>query len=251
MTNALQDVFVKQPRFIGVITPSGNTVVERVTMAILRCFPGVTPLFSRTPVFGESDPFPKRYGVDDMLTAARLLAHAKPEVVLWNGSKGAKIGVQHDIDFAALVERECGIRCTTSIIALHAALKQRGLRRVAVVSPYDDDYQRGLVDAIRASGFEVVAERHSALKDNISFADIPAERIAAMVREVAVEKPDAVLTLCTNFPAAPVIPALEAEFGIPMFDSVSVGVWQALQLAGIDTAPAAAWGRLFSERADR
>ena len=246
MAQLLTDVFAAAPRFIGVVTPSGNTVVERVTMAILRHFPGVTPLFSRTPVFGESDPFPTSYGIDDMLTAARLLAHAKPEVLLWNGSKGAKIGVQHDRDLVARVQAETGIRATTSILALDDLLRNRGLIRIAIVSPYDDDYQGGLVAAYRDAGYDVVAERHRALRDNISFASIPADAIETMVREAASHKPDAVLTLCTNFPAATVIPALEAETGIPMFDSVSIGVWHALRLAGLDTRPAAAWGRVFT-----
>lgn len=246
MTQPLADVFAPNPRFIGVITPSGNTVVERVTMAILHHFPGVTPLFSRTPVFGESDPFPASYGLPDMLAAARLLAHAKPEVLLWNGSKGAKIGVAHDRDYVARVHVETGIRTTTSILALDDLLRRRRLTRVAIVSPYDDDYQAGLVVAYRDAGFEVVAERHRALHDNLSFATIPAEAIATMVREAASYQPDAVLTLCTNFPAATVIPALEAETGIPMFDSVSIGVWHALRLAGIDTTPASAWGRVFA-----
>jgi maleate isomerase len=246
MPKPLDKVFAPGERFIGVITPSGNTVVERVTMAILREFEGITPLFSRTPVFGESDPYPDSYGVDDMLTAARLLAHAKPDVLLWNGSKGAKIGVQHDRDYVRRVQDETGLPATTSILALDDLLRSRGLMRVAIVSPYDAEYQQGLVEAYRAAGFEVVAERHRALKDNISFASIPADAIAGMVREAASHKPDAVLTLCTNFPAATVIPAIEAETGIPMFDSVSIGVWHALRMAGIDTAPAGAWGRVFS-----
>lgn len=250
MTTNLNDVFIADPRFIGVITPSGNTVVERVTMAILQAFPEVTPLFSRTPVFGESDPFPLSYAMDDMLGAARLLAHAKPQVLLWNGSKGAKIGVQHDHDFVARAEAETGIATTTSIIALDSLLRRRKLMRVAIVTPYDAEYQNGLIAAYRAAGFNVVAECHSQLKDNISFASIPADHIAAMLREAASHKPDAVLTLCTNFAAAPVIPAIEAETGIPMFDSVSVGVWHALSLMGIDPAPGRAWGRLFAKRVE-
>lgn len=250
MRTNLDNVFTADPRFIGVITPSGNTVVERVTMAILQTFPGVTPLFSRTPVFGNSDPFPQSYATDDMLTAARLLAHAKPEVLLWSGSKGVKIGVQHDRDFVARAEAETGIPTTTSILALDSLLRRRKLMRLAIVSPYDGDYQRGIIAAYRKAGFDVIAECHAQLKDNLSFASIPAERIAAMVREAASHQPDAVLTLCTNFPAAPVIPALEAELGIPMFDSVSVGVWHALSLMGIDYAPASAWGRLFAEVKD-
>ncbi|MEJ8858498.1 Asp/Glu/hydantoin racemase [Variovorax robiniae] len=247
MSMQLDKVFAPGERFIGVVTPSGNTVVERVTMAILRAFNGVTPLFSRTPVFGESDPYPESYAVDEMLTAAHLLAHAKPDVMLWNGSKGAKIGVQHDRDYVQRVQDQTGIRTTTSILALDDLLRSRGLMRVAIVSPYDSAYQQGLVEAYREAGYEVIAERHRALKDNISFASIPADAIAGMVREAAAHKPDAVLTLCTNFPAATVIPAIEAETGIPMFDSVSIGVWHALRMAGIDTSPARAWGQVFAQ----
>ena len=246
MATSLEDVFVRAPRFIGVITPSGNTVVERVTQAIMSHFPGVTALYSRTPVFGEADPFPDSYGVEDMLVAARLLAHAKPDALMWNGSKGAKIGIEHDRDYCTQVQSETGIRCSSSILALDDVLRSRGLKRVAIVSPYDSHYQEGLVEGVRAMGYEVVAERHVELKDNISFASIPAGTIAEMVRSAAASRPDAVLTLCTNFPAAPVIPALEAETGIPMFDSVSIGVWQALRMLDIDTSPARAWGRLFA-----
>jgi hypothetical protein len=33
-----------------------------------------------------------------------------------------------------------------------------------------------------------------------------------------------------------------------MFDSVSIGVWHALRLMGVDTSPARDWGRLFAEQ---
>jgi maleate isomerase len=233
--------------FIGNITPSGNTVVERITLAILREFPEVSPHFSRTSVFGASDPFPMTYDVEDMMCAARLLAHAKPDVLLWNGSKGAKIGIQQDLDFVAKVEAETGIRTTTSILGMVDALNARGIKRVAIVSPYDSHYQEKLVAGVAAAGYEVVAERHAALSDNISFAAIPAATIAEMVRDVASHKPEAILTLCTNFPAAPVIPALEEELDVLILDSVSMGVWQSLRMAGIDTSRASAWGRVFAE----
>lgn len=241
----LEDVFLQQPRFMGVITPSGNTVVERVTMGILREFPQVTPLFSRTPVFGDADPFPQSYGLDGMLSAARLLAHARPEVIVWNGSKGGKIGVQQDRDLAAHIETETGVPATTSIMALDDVLRRRGLMRVAIVTPYDNGYQEKLVAMYLKAGFDVVGEVHASLADNLSFASMEPGTIAGMVREAASFKPDAVLALCTNFPAATVMPSLERELGIAMFDSASIGVWAGLHAMGIDTSPAAHWGHLF------
>ncbi len=232
---------------MGVITPSGNTVVERVTMAILENFPDITPLFSRTPVFGETDLFPKSYDLDGMLAAAQLLAHANPEVLVWNGSKGVKIGVSRDHDFCRLVRRETGIDCSTSIIAMDEVLKARNIKRVALISPYDEHYVDGLVAGLEAEGYDTIDTCFSSLKDNISFAAVRGETISEMLRKVAAKKPEAILAICTNLPAAPVVARMEAELGIPIYDSTSIGVWKGLKMMDVDAKPAAAWGSLFAQ----
>ena len=66
-----------------------------------------------------------------------------------------------------------------------------------------------------------------------------------MLREVARSEPHAIVTFCTNFLAAPVVPALEAELGIPIYDSTVLPVWKALQRCGVDTRRGRGWGRLF------
>ena len=68
-----------------------------------------------------------------------------------------------------------------------------------------------------------------------------------MTREVAAARPDAIAILCTNLRGAALVPALEAELGLPVYDSVATVVWHSLQLAGIDTRRLHAWGRLFKE----
>ena len=44
---------------IGMITPSANLVVERVSCAICHEFPEVSGHFSRTPVFGSQGSVPR------------------------------------------------------------------------------------------------------------------------------------------------------------------------------------------------
>jgi len=39
---------------------------------------------------------------------------------------------------------------------------------------------------------------------------------------------------------------MEEELGIPIYDTVSMGVWGALRLAGVDTRVAADWGSAFT-----
>jgi maleate isomerase len=242
--------YARQRSFIGTITPSGNTVVERITLGIVRDLPEVSAHFSRTPVFGGSDPSPDRYASEGLLAAARLLAHAAPSVLVWNGSKGAGIGFDHDRALVEAIRAETGITATTSILGLEQLLRAEGITRVAVVTPYSDEGQRKTIDCLAREGIACVAEAHAGLSDNLSYASVPLAQIQSMVRSVvtAAVKPQAVLCLCTNFPAAVVVAPLEAELGLPIYDSTALGAWHALRLAGVDTAPAAArWGSLFDE----
>jgi maleate isomerase len=240
--------YAAQRVFIGTITPSGNTVVERVTLGIVSDLPEVSAHFSRTPVFGSSDPSPDRYASEGFLAAARLLAHAALNVLVWNGSKGAGIGFDHDRALVAQIEEQTHVRTTTSILGLEALLKANGLTRVGIVTPYSADGQRKTLDCLAREGYEVVADACAGLSDNLSYASVPLDHIAAMAREVAAKRPQAIVCLCTNFPAAVVAASLETELGLPVFDSTALGVWHALRLAGVDTAPAAArWGSLFGQ----
>jgi maleate isomerase len=235
-----------QHHFIGVITPSGNTVVERITLGVLRDLPTVSPHFSRTPVFGNKDPSPDAYAYEGLLAAAQLLTHAKPDVLVWNGSKGAGIGFAHDVALVSEIQAHTGITVTTSILGLQIALGVRGITRIAVVTPYSDAGQKGALDCLEREGYECVAEAHAGLSDNLSYASVPLDKIREMARSVMRAKPDAIVCLCTNFPAAVLAAPLETELGIPVFDSTALGVWSALHVCGADTSAAAPrWGSLF------
>jgi len=247
-TRSAASRFAGQRHFLGTITPSGNTVVERITLGILHELPQVSPHFSRTPVFGSADPVPDAYAVDGLLAAARLLAHAAPQVLLWNGSKGAGIGFEHDRALVQALHAQTGIPATTSILGMEQLLRARGIGRIGVVTPYSDAGHRKTLDCLEREGFECVANAHAGLSDNLSYAGVAPERIAAMAREVALARPQAIVCLCTNFPAAVMAAPLEAELAIPVYDSTALGVWHALQLCGADSRAAAPlWGSLFLE----
>ena len=231
---------------LGFVTPSANLVVERVTNAILADFPEVSGHFSRTPVFGAIDPYPEDYDWDGMLSAARLLAQAKPDRIIWSGSKGATLGFAADRAFCSRVKEETGIVAATSTLALHEVLSRQNLRRIAVVAPYSSTYQKKLVAGFEREGYVVAAEAHAGLVDNLSFATVEPEAIEAMCAVVAQAKPEAIVTWCTNFPAAYDVQVIERRFGIPVFDSVTLAVWHGLAGIGALDGRGKRWGSLFS-----
>lgn len=240
-----RELFAAPKKFVGWITPSANTVVERITLGILREFPDVSPHFSRTSVFGATDPFPLSYDFDDMLVAARLLGDANLDVVAWNGSKGGSLDFALDHELVARIERLTGARSTTSTLAIDQVFREDRVQRFALACPYVDSYRQRIVATFGREGYECVAARNVGLTDNYSFSQVPADTIVAMLREVAKAKPQAIITFCTNFPAGPLVAEMEDELRIPIYDTVTMAVWGALKLVDIDTRRGAAWGRVF------
>jgi maleate isomerase len=232
---------------LGVVTPSGNVVVERVTTAVLADFPAVSGHYSRVPVHGSAAIHAPGYDWDAMLTAANLLSHIGPASIVWNGTKGGSVGFELDVALCQRIKDATGIRATTSTLAIQAALRANGQRRVALVTPYDKAYAVKLPPHFAAAGFEIVAEADAGLADNLAYAGLPDADMLAMFRAVAGAKPDAIIAYCTNMPAAHLADAMERELGIQVYDSTSAGVWGALRLAGQPTAAGRAWGSLFGQ----
>ncbi len=233
------------PRVFATITPSGNTVVERTTQAMLAGVPGVAPVFSRSPVHGTRDPFPDAYDWDAMLRAAELLSHAAPGVILWNGSKAGAIGFDLDQALCARITERTGIAAETSALVLERLLRARGITRIGFVTPYADAYQAKLVAAFGRAGFVVVGESHLGMTDNLSYAAVPYATILDQAQQVAVAKPEVIIAWCTNYPAAPVAAAAEEATGVPFWDATALGVKGACERLGV-AGPDAEWGSLFA-----
>jgi maleate isomerase len=238
--------FQAQTKYLATVTPSGNNVVERTTASLLAGFPSVVGLHSRSAVFGSSDPFPDSYDWESMLGAAKLLGHAKPGVVIWNGSKGGSVGHMIETTLVSRMAMEAGCPATTSLMAEIEALHIIGAKRIGFVTPYMDAYQAKIERNFAALGFETVSRANSRLADNLSYASVPLDDIRAQARDAAKAKPDVLLGWCTNFPSAFVAAEIEAETGIPFHDATTIVLWKALKMLGVDPSPAARdWGRVF------
>jgi maleate isomerase len=243
--SAADNPFRRQTVALGTITPSANIVVERITAAILADFPHVSGHYSRVTVVGSKDNYAGDYDWDGMLGAAGLLGHARPDVILWNGSKGGSIAFDADRDLCARITALTGRPATTSTLGIETLFRRFGVERFGLVTPYGSAYQDKILQVFAREGYACAAEAHAGLSDNFSYCEIPDADIVAMVEEVAKSRPQAIITYCTNFPAAPLVADLEARLGIPIYDSVSIGVWAALVAAGVDVRPGRRWGSAF------
>jgi len=74
----------------------------------------------------------------------------------------------------------------------------------------------------------------------------PAQIAYELAVRVAKSKPDCVFISCTNFAAASMIEALEADLGIPVVTSNQASLWAALRAAGLNVR-IEGYGRLMRE----
>lgn len=232
---------------IGMITPSSNTVLEPVTMRMLAGVEDVSVHFSRFAVtqIGLSAEALSQFDDTGMLRAAELLAHAKVDVICWNGTSAGWLGFETDEKLCRRITEATGIPACTSVLALNEVLASSGVRQLGLVSPYTADVQRKIIENYTGIGIDASIEEHLDLSDNHSFAEVDAKTLEEMILRVSRAKPQAITVLCTNLAGAPLAERLERSLGIPIYDSISVVVWKALKLCGINPSEVKDWGMLF------
>jgi len=231
---------------LGVLTPSSNTVLEPVTMRLVAPMAASLSLhFARFLVTEISDEAAshEQFAGAAMIDAARLLADARVDAILWAGTSGAWEGLDADRTLVARIREATGVESTTATLALLEAMRALEVKRYGLVVPYVEPIVAAIVRNLAGEGFECVASSSDSITRNWDFAAVDAATIVARVREVGRARPDAVVVHCTNLRGAEIAETTETELGLPVLDSVVVGLWGALRLLGLET-PATGFGRL-------
>src|SRR5829696_7486352 len=145
---------------IGMLTPSSNTVLEPVTVAMLRDVSEATAHFSRFKVteIALSQQALMQFDDSEILRAAELLAHAKVNVIAWNGTSSGWLGFERDVRLCERIRQATGIPACTAMLALNEILEITGPKRVGFVTPYLDDVQARINANYQKAGYTVAAD---------------------------------------------------------------------------------------------
>ncbi len=239
---------MRRPVRLGMLTPSSNTALEPITCAMLAGAGDITAHFSRFKVteIALSESALRQFDATEILRAAELLAHAKVDVIAWNGTSASWLGFDHDESLCEQITAATGIKARATVLAYRDLLRRLGAKRIGLLTPYRQDVQDRIITNWSSEGLHCAAERHLSLQDNFSFAEVPEAQIAALIEEVAREGCDVAVVLCTNMRGAGVAARLEQKLGIPVLDSIAVTLWACLIATGSDLSRVQGWGSLFS-----
>jgi len=176
-----------RPTRLGMLTPSSNTALEPMTCAMLAGVSDVTAHFSRFKVteIALSDTALRQFDDTEILRAAELLAHAKVDVIAWNGTSASWLGFDRDERLCERITASTGIKACTTVLAYRDLLHRLGAQRIGLVTPYMADVQHKIIANWASRGLPCTAERHLSLRDNFSFAEVPEAEVARLIEEVA------------------------------------------------------------------
>ena len=239
---------ITRPVRLGMLTPSSNTALEPITNAMLAGSADISVHFSRFKVteIALSETALRQFDDSEILRAAELLAHAKVDIIAWNGTSASWLGFERDERLCERITETTGIRACTTVLAYRDLFRRLGIARIGLVTPYRREVQDKIIANWGSEGLHCVAERHLSLQDNFSFAEVPEAEVAGLIEDVVREGCDAVAVVCTNMRGAGVAHRLEQQLGVPVFDSIAVTLWACLIAAGIDPRRIQGWGSLFT-----
>ncbi len=204
---------------LGLVVPSSNSVMEP---DFYRRLPlGVTLHTARmhlqeTTASGESAM------IDDYLPqAVEDLATVRPHAVVFGcTSAGALRGNAYEEELVRHIASRTGGRAYGVSASVRWALKEAGVRRLGVVTPYVDELNGPIRKSLEDDGFRVEFVRGLGIKENFAIACVSPEEICDFaVRETRNADVDCLFVSCTNFRGFEAREMIFSELGIPVVTS--------------------------------
>jgi maleate isomerase len=207
------------PRRIGLIVPSSNSVMEP---DFYRRLPAHVTLHTARMFLEDVTADAEARMLDEFtLPAARDLATVQPDVVIFGcTSAGALRGNQFEEDFIKEIARVSGAPTIGVNQSVRETLKKLNAWRIVVVTPYLDELNVKIKASLEQAGLEVLNIEGLNIRENANIARVPGQKIIELARGAVGDlQPDALFVSCTNFPAVDVLNRLRGLFAFPVISS--------------------------------
>jgi maleate isomerase len=155
--------------------------------------------------------------------AAKDLGTLNPDLIVFGcTSAGALFGLDYDASFCKTLGELAGCPALGVVNAASQALAGASARKVAVITPYNEDLTAAVAKAIGGDGREIVAAYGMGITVNVELSDPEPSDIVAFAREKLRGKSfDTLFVSCTNFRALEAKAELEKTFGTRVITSNS------------------------------
>jgi maleate isomerase len=236
-----------QRKKLGLILPSSNTTTEPDFHRVLP--DNVSLHTSRIWVVDVTHDGLEEMNRDAEM-AAKYVGTTAPDAIAYACTSGSFIGGPgYDQALLARITDEAGgVASVGTSPSMVEALRAVGVKRVAVVTPYTDAINEGLITFLTAHGFDVLSIAGMGIVSNLKIGDQTPEAILEFAKANLDADADGYFLSCTNWRSMEIADQLERESGKPVVTSNQATVWAALRALDV-SEPVDGYGRLLREPA--
>jgi maleate isomerase len=169
--------------------------------------------------------------LDEVAYATRSLSKIDPAVIAYACTSGSFIdGMAGERALReTMLANGAGAAVTTSG-ALVEALRELGVRRVGLGTPYAAEIGDRLPPFVAEAGFQPVSLRNLELPD--VFHDLADDAVRELAEAAYTPAAEAVFLACTGVPTVHLLGELRARLGVPVLSANQVTMWAARGRAG-------------------
>lgn len=230
---------------IGLLVPAINTTME---MDFHKLAPeGVSVHTARISWDApESSVESLREMTDKAVKAAVDVASARVNVIVYGCTSGSFFkGPEWDRELCNIISKEVGIPAITTSTAGVEGLREMGVKKVSVASPYSEEVDKRLQVFLEGNGFQVMKLVSLRQPDVWVHARNAPFLLYELGREAFVREADGTFISCTQQRAIEIAEQLEQDTGKPVVTACQASMWLALKKLGIKT-PISGYGALLA-----
>lgn len=219
---------------LGVIAPSSNTTTKPELAATLP--DGVSLHTARMHVLeGTAEDISRM--ATDATDCGKLLATADVDCVIYASTTGSLLeGPGYDAEIIRQLREATGTPTVATANAIKEAFRALDLESIAIATPYIDDLNEREREFLEAADVDVRRIEGLGITQNTDIGSLTAADAYREARRIDVDDADGVYVSCTNWATFDVIDALERDLDKPVVTSNQATLWQALDVAGVDTS---------------
>ena len=135
-------------------------------------------------------------------------------------------GPAADVQLAHQLSALIGKPVVTTAQSMVLSLQDTNAKKIALVTPYQDEVNLQLKAFLAASGIEVLAFDSLYAANVEELGRIESGAVASMARHTIQPECDALFIACSQLPTYDIIAELSAEFERPVLSSIQATAWQ-------------------------